>query len=230
MNVGLFGGTFDPIHRGHLAVARAAARRFRLKKIYFVPSSLPPHRQGRPLSPYHHRFAMVALAVRGRKGFLASSLEAPNGRRFSYSIDTVRALKRELGKGDRVFFIIGIDAFLDIAKWHRAETLLREADFIVASRPGYSLADVVRALPEAVRPPANEMRAFQKAKAGATLSLGRTAIHLLADVKVPVSATQVRTAAKRGKSLGRFVEPAIAEYIRKTRLYRSGDRGSRGLS
>lgn len=219
MNVGLFGGTFDPIHRGHLAVARAAAKKFRLRKIYFVPSSMPPHRQGRPLTPYHHRLAMVALATRGKKAFIPSSLEAPNGRSFSYSIDTVRALKRQLGKRDRLYFIIGIDAFMDIAKWHRAKTLLRETDFIVVSRPGYALADVVKALPESLRPPASEIRAFRRRKAAGRLTLGRTAIHLLPHVKVPVSATQVREAARRGKALAKFVDPAVAEYIRKTRLY-----------
>ena len=220
MNVGLFGGTFDPIHRGHLAVARAAARRFRLKQIYFVPSSLPPHRQGRPLSPYHHRFAMVALAIQGAKSFIPSSLEAPSGRGFSYSIDTVHALKREMGKRDRLYFIIGIDAFMDIAKWHRAEALLREADFIVASRPGYALAEVAKALPQSLRPPADKIRAIRKARTGNKLTLGRTAIHLLPGVKVPVSATQVRGAARRGKALERLVSPVVAEYIQKAHLYR----------
>jgi nicotinate-nucleotide adenylyltransferase len=230
MNVGLFGGTFDPIHRGHIAVARAAAARFRLKKIYFVPSSLPPHRVGRPLSPYHHRFAMIALATQKEKSFIPSSLEAPpepgvlafsSGRPgFSYSIETVRALKRELAKNDRLFFLIGIDAFADIAKWHEAEALLHEVDFIVASRPGYSLADMVKALPDSTRPPDAAVRAFRKSKTGGTLPLGATAIHVLPDVKIPVSATQVRSAAERGRPLGRLLDPAVAAYIARTRLYR----------
>ncbi len=230
MNVGLFGGTFDPVHRGHLAVAQAAARRFRLQQVLFVPSSVPPHRQGRPLSPYHHRFAMLALALQGEKSFVPSSLEAPpepgvlafssgrHGPGFSYSIDTVRALKLQMGKNDRLFFLIGIDAFLDIAKWHEPEALLREVDFIVASRPGYSLADVGEALPESLRPNPKVIRAFKKA-AGA-LALGGTAIHLLGDVNVRLSASQVRAAAQRGASLATFVAPAVAEYIRKTGLYR----------
>ncbi|MBZ5647902.1 MAG: nicotinate-nucleotide adenylyltransferase [Acidobacteriia bacterium] len=221
MNVGLFGGTFDPIHRGHLAVARAAAKKFHLKRVYFVPSSVPPHRQGRPLASYHHRFAMVTLATQGDKGFIPSSLEAPNGPGFSYSIDTVRALRRGLGRRDRLHFIIGIDAFMDIGKWHKAESLLREVDFIVASRPGYSLADVARALPEAIRPPESVIRAIQETKPAGTLALGQTAIHLLPDVRVPVSATQIRTAAARGRALGKFVDAAVAEYIQKTHLYKS---------
>ncbi|HYX67906.1 MAG TPA: nicotinate (nicotinamide) nucleotide adenylyltransferase [Terriglobales bacterium] len=232
MNIGLFGGTFDPVHRGHLAVAHAAAKKFRLGQVLFVPSSVPPHRVGRPLSPYHHRFAMLTLALQREKSFIPSSLEAPpepgvlafssgrHGPGFSYSIDTVRALKMQLGKSDQLFFLIGIDAFMDIAKWHEPEALLRELDFIVASRPGYSLADVAGALPESLRPDEKVIKAFKKAKAAGTLALGATAIHLLPDVNVRLSATQVRTAAERGKPLGSLVDPAVAEYIRKTRLYR----------
>jgi nicotinate-nucleotide adenylyltransferase len=232
MNVALFGGTFDPVHRGHLAVAHTAAKKFQLKQVLFVPSSVPPHRIGRPLSPYHHRFAMLTLALQDEKTFVPSSLEAPpepgvlafssgrHGPGFSYSIDTVRALKLQLGKSDKLFFLIGIDAFMDIAKWHEPEALLREVDFIVASRPGYSLADVAEALPEGLRPDEKVIKAFKKAKAAGTLALGTTAIRLLPDVNVRISATQVRSAAQRGSSLTKFVDPAVAEYIRKTRLYR----------
>ena len=232
MNVGLFGGTFDPVHLGHVAVARAAARKFRLQQVLFVPSSVPPHRIGRPLSPYHHRFAMLTLALQREKAFIPSSLEAPpepgvlafssgrHGPGFSYSIDTVRALKMQLGKSDKLFFLIGIDAFMDIAKWHEPEALLREVDFIIASRPGFSLADVGQALPESMRPDPKVLRAFKNAKAAGLLALGATAIHLLGEVNVRISATQVRVAAQRGRPLGKLVDPAVAEYIRKTRLYR----------
>ena len=239
MNVGLFGGTFDPVHRGHLAVARAAARKFQLKQVLFVPSSVPPHRLGRPLSPYHHRFAMLALALQREQSFLPSSLEAPpepgvlafssgrHGPGFSYSIDTVRALKLQLSKSDKIFFLIGIDAFMDIAKWHEPEALLREVDFIVARRQGFSLADVAEALPESLQPAEKVIRAFKRAKAAGTLALGATTIHLLPDVNVGISATQVRSAAQRGSSLARFVDAAVAEYIHKTRLYRAASEKQR---
>lgn len=232
MNVGLFGGTFDPVHRGHLAVARAAARKFQLKQVLFVPSSVPPHRIGRPLAPYHHRFAMITLALRKDRDFIPSSLEAPPepgvlafssgrpGNGFSYSIDTVRAFKLQLGRNDKLYFIIGIDAFMDIAKWHQPEALLREVDFIVASRPGYSLADVGEALPDSLRPSADVLKAFKKAKAAGTIALGGTTVHLLGEVNVRISATQVRAAAEQGRQFGKFLDAAVADYIRKTRLYR----------
>ena len=238
MNVALFGGTFDPVHRGHLAVAHAAAKRFRLQQVLFVPSSVPPHRIGRPLSAYHHRFAMLTLALQREKWFIPSSLEAPpepgvlafssgrHGPGFSYSIDTVRALKLQLAKHDRVYFLIGIDAFMDIAKWHEAEALLNEVEFIITSRPGYSLADVGAALPESMRPPEEVISALKKPGAARAMAgqdfiiLGTTRLHLLHDVNVRISATQVRSAAQRGSSLTKFVDPAVAEYIHKTRLYR----------
>src|SRR3954454_8057800 len=144
MNVGLLGGTFDPIHRGHLAVARAAQQRFDLGRILFVPAGAPPHKQKQPLTPYAHRYAMVALATGGEKGFIPSDIESFEqlDGKPSYSIDTVRRLKSQLKRSDHLYFIIGIDAFKDIATWRQPEALLKETDFIVVSRPGYSLADI----------------------------------------------------------------------------------------
>ena len=153
MNIALFGGTFDPIHRGHLNVARAAAERFKLQEVWFVPADIPPHKQKSPVTSYFHRYSMVALALADETDFLPSLLEAPDPeahmeRRPSYSIETVRRVKAGLRRGDRLYFLIGIDAFRDIAKWHKAEEFLRECEFIVAARPGYSLADVAESLPK----------------------------------------------------------------------------------
>ena len=225
MNIGLFGGTFDPVHRGHLAVARAAADGFRLGKVYFIPAGMPPHRQKEPVTAFHDRYAMLALATAGEKSFLPSLAEAPAEHgHLSYTIDTVRRFRQAASKSDHLFFIIGIDAFLQVASWHRAEDLLREIDFIVASRPGFSMADVADALPKSVRPLPAVVKAFRKSPAKGTLALGGTVIHILDDVKSPVSATEVRGAAVAGRSLARFVEPLVAEYIRKRGLYSIGSR------
>ena len=126
MNIALFGGTFDPIHRGHITVARAAATKFSLKQIRFVPADIPPHKQKMPITSFYHRYAMVALAVAGEKECVPSLLEAPNldearnGRKPSYSIDTVRRVKKSLGKSDHLYFLIGMDAFKDIATMAQA--------------------------------------------------------------------------------------------------------------
>lgn len=225
MNIGLFGGTFDPVHRGHLALAREALKRCKLHRIYFVPANIPPHKQKRPLTPFAHRFAMLALATAAEKTFVPSLLEAPEEGAPSkkenpnYTIETVRRLKKSFKKSDRLFLLIGMDAFADIAKWHQAESLFRECAFIVAGRPGYSLADVANALPENLRPRAEVMKPFQKQAPTGDLVLPGVTIHLMGDLHQPASATAIREAAASGKPLGRFLDPAVAEYIKKIGLY-----------
>jgi nicotinate-nucleotide adenylyltransferase len=236
MNIGLFGGTFDPVHRGHLALARAALERCKLHRVYFVPANIPPHKQRQPLSPFVHRFAMLALATAPEKAFVPSLLEAPDeaatlGRtsvrtlkdlseKPNYTIDTVVRLKQSFKAADKLFLLIGMDAFADIAKWHQSEALFRECAFVVASRPGYSLADVANALPESLRPRAEVTQPFRKQPATGDLVLPGTTVHLLADLRQPASATAIRRAAAAGKPLGRFVDAPVAEYIRKMGLYK----------
>jgi nicotinate-nucleotide adenylyltransferase len=250
MNIGLFGGTFDPIHRGHLAMARAARERYKLSRILFVPANMPPHKQLQPLSAFSHRYAMTALATAQEKDFTPSLLEAPEdldpgsphkgrdkGRdkdkdknkdrdkgpaaKLNYTVDTVTRLKQGLKKADRLFLLIGIDAFAEIAQWYQPEALFRECEFVVASRPGYSLADVANALPTSLRPRLEATRPFQKQAATGDLVLSGVTIHLLDDVYQPVSSTAIRQAAAAGKPLGRFVDPAVADYIKKMGLYKA---------
>src|SRR5215475_12366380 len=123
MKIALFGGTFDPVHLGHLAVARAAADKFDLARIYFAPADLPPHKLKRKLTDFQHRFAMLALATAEDKRFVPSLLDAPAGAP-NYSVETVRRLKSSLAKSDKLYFLIGMDAFADIATWRRPEALL----------------------------------------------------------------------------------------------------------
>jgi nicotinate-nucleotide adenylyltransferase len=235
MNIGLFGGTFDPIHLGHIALTHAARERFDLGRIYFVPANIPPHKQREPLAPFAHRYAMVVLATMGEKSFVPSLLEAPgvvgintkgkprsdeHAARPNYSIDTARRLKQCLKKSDRLFFLIGIDAFDDIATWHEPEALLRECEFIVANRPGYSLADVANALPEKLRPAPAVTKPFSKQPAQGDLVLSGATVHLLDSVHQPISATAIRQAAAAKKPLKKFVDPQVEEYIKKMGLYR----------
>ena len=222
MNVGLFGGTFDPIHRGHLAVARAARERFDLGLILFVPASIPPHKRDLNITPYAHRYAMVSLAVSGEKMFIPSDIESPEqlGDTPSYSIDTVKRMKKQLKKADRLFFLIGMDAFQDIAKWREPEALLKETDFIVMARPGYSLADVGDSLPEKLRPDPRVSKALKAQPATGDIVLPGATLHLLSETHEKISATQIRAAARSGSKLDSLVGPAVAEYIRKTGLYK----------
>jgi nicotinate-nucleotide adenylyltransferase len=226
MNIALFGGTFDPIHRGHVVVARAAVAKFDLKQIWFVPADIPPHKQKTPLTSYYHRYAMVALALAGEKELIPSLAEAPDpnadgtARKPSYSIETVRRVKKSLGKSDHLYFLIGMDAFKDIAKWYKADELLKECDFIVAARPGFSLADVASALPEKGRPQAAVTKLFRKEKIDGPLVLPGATLHMLPETHENISATNIRAAVERGGALKRLVPEAVAEYIRKENLYR----------
>jgi nicotinate-nucleotide adenylyltransferase len=242
MNIGLFGGSFDPIHRGHLALAQAAADRYELRQVLFVPANIPPHKQKHPLTPFIHRYAMVTLATSDERRFVPSPLEAPEfattqvetaaiGRSAkrsnasaNYSIDTVRKLKATLKKSDRLFFLIGIDAFRDISKWREAGALLAECDFIVASRPGFSLRDVAESLPEDLRPPAAVTRPFHKQAAKGDLVLPGVTLRLLEGVHQSVSATAIRETAAAGKPLARWLDPRVADYVRKEGLYRAPKR------
>lgn len=237
MNIGLFGGSFDPIHRGHISLAQAAARRYSLRQVLFVPGNVPPHKQKQPITAFVHRYAMVALATQDDKQFVPSLLEAPvelqvSGRgraplpheQVNYSIDTVQRLKTSLRKSDRIFFLIGVDAFRDIAKWREAQALLAECDFVVASRPGYSLRDVAEALPESLRPPSSVTRPFHKQPATGDLVLPGVTLHLLEGVHQNVSATAIRAAAAKGKPLARWLDPRVAAYVKKTGLYRQEPR------
>ncbi|HEY6306987.1 MAG TPA: nicotinate-nucleotide adenylyltransferase [Candidatus Angelobacter sp.] len=218
MKVAFFGGTFDPVHRGHLVIAQVAAEKFGLSLIYFAPADIPPHKQERKLTAFQHRFAMLALATAEDQRFVPSLLDAPTGQP-NYSVETVRRLKSTLGKSDKLYFLIGIDAFKEISLWHQPAELLGECEFIVVSRPGYSLADVGRALPEALRPSPATLRMLSKQHAG-TIELPGATIHLLDEVRERVSSTQVRAAAHNSaKQLSRFVPQTVAEYIKKEHLY-----------
>jgi len=169
----------------------------------------------------------VALATQGDKRCVPSLLEAGEagphgGTAANYSIDTVRRIKQTLKKADRLFFLIGVDAFKDIAKWHEARALLAECEFVVASRPGFSLRDVAESLPEPLRPPAAVTKPFQKQAATGDLVLPGVTLHLLDGVQQNVSATTIRAAAAQGKPLGRWLDPRVVEYVRKMGLYRKG--------
>jgi nicotinate-nucleotide adenylyltransferase len=199
-----------------------------------VPANVPPHKQRQALASYFHRYAMVVLATIGEKAFVASLLEAPGTATVTtgksrqsehgpaganYSVDTVQRLKASLKKIDRLFFLIGIDAFAEIAQWHEPEALFRECEFIVASRPGYSLADVANALPEKLRPAPAVSQPFAKQPAKGDLVLSGATVHLLDSVHQPVSATAIREAVAAKKPLRKFVDAAVEEYIKKQGLY-----------
>jgi nicotinate-nucleotide adenylyltransferase len=135
LRLAIFGGTFDPIHKAHLEVARAAVERFRLDRILFVPADRPPHKSGLTYAPYEDRVRMAEIACTGAPWFEVSRLEQHTER--SYSIDTIEKVQASLGPGDELFFLIGADAFAEIGTWHRWRDVVRTVTFLVVSRPGH---------------------------------------------------------------------------------------------
>jgi nicotinate-nucleotide adenylyltransferase len=135
MRVALFGGTFDPIHQAHLAVAAAAADLFQLDRVIFVPAAHPPHKAGVTHAPYEHRLRMTELACESDPRFEVSRLE--EGAARSYSIDTIGKVRARLAQEDELFFILGADAFAEIGTWHRWREVVAAVSFLVVSRPGH---------------------------------------------------------------------------------------------
>ncbi len=196
--IGIFGGTFDPIHSGHMAVARAALRRIRLDRIYFVPSGQPPHKPDRQPTAFLHRYTMVALACAGEPRFAPSLLEAGpdlRGRQRSYSIDTLRRMRRHYPRA-RLYFLLGADQFLTLPTWKNYRALIKLCEFIVASRPGFPLSG----------------------QETARIAPG-TRVHRLTAVSADVSSTALRHRVRQGASLRGAVPPAVAAYIRSVGLY-----------
>ncbi len=214
-SIALFGGTFDPVHSGHLTVAQAAQRRFHLDAVYFIPSARPPHKTKQALAAFAHRYAMVALACADHAVYIPSLAEGPAedaNPHVSYSIDTVRRFRRE-HPDDHLYFILGADSFLEIPTWRSYETLLDACDFIIASRPGFRL--------EALRlviPPDKLSRTTSRDSH--TIALRKSAVHLLTTVNSHISSTEIRRRVAHGQSIHGLVPARVEEYILRQALYR----------
>jgi len=212
--LGLFGGTFDPVHLGHLKAAAEVRRRARLDRVLFIPSYLPPHKTGGASASPSDRLRMVELACRLRTGFEVSPIEV-EAREKSYSILTLRKV-RALYPGSRLYFILGVDAFLDIGTWHQYEKVLEQCRFIVIGRPGFDLERARDVLDGRLR-----RRIGPLAEAG---DLGGPAAPRFRIVLTPIraldiSSTAVRELARRGRSLEGLVPRAVAAYISEHKLY-----------
>ncbi len=195
MRLALFGGTFDPIHNAHLTVAREAADQFQLDQVWFIPAAHPPHKPAQSSAGYEDRFRMTELACQADPRFLASRLE--EGGQPSYTIDTIEKVR---AAGEEPFFIIGADAFAEIASWHRWQDLLRLTDFIVVTRPGHHYT----------------------APAGAR-------VHRLDTVALPVSSSDIRRRLAAGQ-IPPQLPAAVAKYITGKDLYRIPEVQARPVS
>jgi nicotinate-nucleotide adenylyltransferase len=214
MRLGILGGTFDPIHNGHLDVALAAANALHLDPVQLVPSLVPPHRRA-PMASAAHRFAMVALAIQDQPCLRVSDLEM-TGAGPSY---TAALLDRLGGRGVNLrdcFFVTGADAFKDIATWKDYPALLDRCHFVAVSRPGCRASDLRAALPDL----ADRMRTMPAPVPA------EPAILLVDAPTAPVSATAVRRHIGDGHSIQNLVPAAVADYIHRHALYRTPTTGT----
>jgi nicotinate-nucleotide adenylyltransferase len=215
MRVGLFGGTFDPIHWGHLRSAEEVSETFRLDRVLFIPASIPPHKTGQPTTPARDRLQMVRLAVADNPQFGVSTVETARPG-VSYSIDTIRHFRSEMGQGDELFFIIGLDAFREIGSWKDFAELFPLCNFIVTSRPGSKESDPLRGTGVAVK------RLFcYDFEEGNYRHRSGTRIFFTKLADIAISASEIRARAKEGKSIRYLVPAAVETYIEKQGLYRN---------
>lgn len=187
MKLAIFGGTFDPIHSAHLTVAREAAEHFSLDRVLFIPAANPPHKQETGTG-FEHRFRMVELACYCDARFVPSRLE--EGQQKSYSFHTIERVRKTIGEGDELFFLIGADAFAEIESWYRWQDVLKAVEFIVVTRPGHTYR-----VPEGAR------------------------VHRLETLALPVSSSEVREKLS-GRQKVNELPKTVREYIRQHGLYR----------
>ena len=188
MNIALLGGTFDPVHNAHLAIAVAARDTYALDRVLMIPAAKPPHKTGRSTATYEHRYRMVELACRDIAGLEPSRLE--EGDETSYSLRTISRVRAMLTPVDRLYFLIGADAFAEVRSWYRWQEVLRAVEFIVVTRPGHT---------------------YDVPESGVA--------HPLRTVDLPVSSSEIRERLARGEAPAEL-PPAVLDYIRTHGLYR----------
>ncbi len=215
--IGLLGGTFDPVHNGHLAVANHVLQALGLDAIWFVPAALPPHKSGhadgREISSFADRIAMLERAIHRNSSFVISDIEAKRSAP-SYSIDTIKILLQQTGEQADFYFIIGADAFIEIDTWKEFKDLPTLVNFVVISRPTYSpdkVGEVIRHNFAGYEyEPSNETWKSQQSKGSFILQYMKP---------VPISSTEIRARVREGKDITGLVPHAVEDYIKKQGLY-----------
>ena len=198
MKIGIMGGTFDPIHLGHLATAESVRESFLLDEILFIPAARPPHKLGKLVTDENHRLAMTILATRSNKFFRVSDMELKRTG-LSYTLDTMNELHKMFGSSTELFFIIGADSLVDLSKWHAARELVEKCHFIATTRHGVDIDF-------------SAVRNYFGAAASEH-------IHRVTTPGLEISSTDIREKIRLGRSIKYLVPEAVEEYILRERLY-----------
>ena len=218
--IALYGGTFDPVHIGHVAVAQALSKLFALDEVLFIPAARAPHKRRSPVTPALHRYAMLALATQNESHLRVSTVELDAPEK-PYTFETLARMREILGSEAQLFFVMGADSWMEITTWREWERVLALSNHIVVVRPGYELS--AEHVQPAIRERINDLRDANKEFP--TLGIDGNddvKIYVTDAVKMDVSATMIRRAVREGSDadwLG-LVAPPVADYIRKYGLYR----------
>lgn len=221
---GILGGTFDPIHMGHLRSAEEIRERLELSEVLFVPSARPPHKEPANVIDPAHRLRMTELATADNEAFSVCSLEIDRPGP-SYSIDTIRNLQEERGLQADLYFILGADALMEIHTWKDVPGLLQSAHFVVTSRPGYPIQELLHNLEKTVTSqwPAFEFQTNVSPSFGVETLQTETSdksILLVPITLLDISATEIRNRVKSGRSIRYLVPASVEQYIYQHSLYR----------
>lgn len=199
--VGIMGGTFNPVHKGHLALAQAAREQFVLDKVIFIPSGQPPHKASGDVAAKEARFEMVKLAIKGKKNYSVSRIELDRPG-YSYAVDTFKALKRKCGGRCKLFYIMGLDSISEILNWKKPLELFELCEFIVGTRPG------------------TKIRTFKRLVKFPPLQKEVDKIHLI-ELKEDISSSDIRARMAKGRSVKALLPSVVENYIREEGLYGS---------
>jgi len=219
-HIALYGGTFDPVHLGHMAVAHGLSQIFALDEVLFVPAYVAPHKRKEGVTPALHRYAMLALATQHEERFRISTIELDAPEK-PYTFETLERVQEKLGSDAQLFFVMGADSWTEITTWRKWERVLTLSNHIVVSRPGYDLsAEHVTPL---VRERIVDLSGLNIEEAAGRIESGESLkIYLTDAVNVNISATAIRQAVRAGRDRDWLdsVPSPVAEYIRKYGLYK----------
>ena len=217
--IAIYGGTFDPVHSGHLEIARRVLQFFAIDEFLFVPARVAPHKLAREVTSSFHRYAMLALATGADARICISTFELDSPER-QYTVDTLFHFRARFGDSADLFFVMGADSWAEITTWREWQRLVMFANLIIVTRPGYDFSVEHVGVETAAR--VVDARGLTAEQNSPIVEPGAQKIFVTDAVMHDVSATEVRQAARanRGKSLEKFVPHEVANYIRKYQLYR----------
>jgi nicotinate-nucleotide adenylyltransferase len=200
--IGILGGTFNPVHKGHIKLAQVALEKFDLDFVIFVPSGVPPHKPPEGIAPKMDRLRMLKLALEGKKRVFISTAEL-NRPGYSYAVDTFSLLKKKYGAGTELYYIMGMDSINDILNWKKPLELFKLCRFIVVTRPGAKI------------------RTFKRLAKFPPVKDNMDKIDLI-EARFDIASSEIRERVKRGKTVARLVPPKVLRYIERTGLYKEG--------